>query len=141
MSNSTIWPIDKTLSGTTTPGQSGPGSDWQWRSTQHSPKLQHYWSLIIRLFSVISGHSLGVGSYPSTKMHSLYSIAPANLAETGMVNNLFSLLWIYAPESKVCRVYDTKLYLVTRLQLWRSVECGVLLYCHYSQFTYVNYLH
>ena len=27
MSNSSIWPIDKTLSGTTTPGQSGPGSD------------------------------------------------------------------------------------------------------------------
>ena len=27
MSNSSIWPIDKTLSGATTPGQSGPGSD------------------------------------------------------------------------------------------------------------------
>ena len=26
MSNSSIWPIDKTLSGATTPGQSGPGS-------------------------------------------------------------------------------------------------------------------
>ena len=25
------------------------------------PKLQHYWSLTIRLFSVISGHSLGRG--------------------------------------------------------------------------------
>ena len=24
---SSIWPIDKTLSGATTPGQSGPGSD------------------------------------------------------------------------------------------------------------------
>ena len=27
MSNSSIWVIDRTLSGTTTPGQSGPGSD------------------------------------------------------------------------------------------------------------------
>ena len=27
MSNSSIWPIDKTLSGATTPGQSGPGSN------------------------------------------------------------------------------------------------------------------
>ena len=26
---------------------------WQWRSTPHFPKLQHYWSLTIRLFSVI----------------------------------------------------------------------------------------
>ena len=27
MLNSSIWPIDRTLSGATTPGQSGPGSD------------------------------------------------------------------------------------------------------------------
>ena len=27
MSNSSIWPIDRTLSGPTTPGQSKPGSD------------------------------------------------------------------------------------------------------------------
>ena len=27
MSNSSIWPIDRTLSGATTPSQSGPGSD------------------------------------------------------------------------------------------------------------------
>ena len=27
---------------------------WQWRGTPHSPKLQRYWSLTIRLFSVIS---------------------------------------------------------------------------------------
>ena len=27
MSNGSIWPIDRTLSGAATPGQSGPGSD------------------------------------------------------------------------------------------------------------------
>ena len=27
MSNSSVWPIDRTLSGATTPGQSGPGSN------------------------------------------------------------------------------------------------------------------
>ena len=27
MSNSSIWPLDKTLSGGTTPDESGPGSD------------------------------------------------------------------------------------------------------------------
>ena len=26
---------------------------WQWRGTLHSPKLQHYWSLTIILFSII----------------------------------------------------------------------------------------
>ena len=33
---------------------------WQWSSTPHSPKLQHYWNLNIRLFSVISRTLIGV---------------------------------------------------------------------------------
>ena len=44
------WPIDRILSGATSLGQSGPRS----KGNIHSPKLQHYWSLTIRLFSVIS---------------------------------------------------------------------------------------
>ena len=39
--------------------------------------LQHYWNLTIRLFSVISGHLLGEGSYPSAEVQSVYSTAPA----------------------------------------------------------------
>ena len=54
MSNSSIWPIDSTLSDATTPGQSGPGSDGKKKVTLHSPKLQHYWSLTIRLLCVTS---------------------------------------------------------------------------------------
>ena len=42
------------------------------------PKLRHYWDLTIRLFSVISGHSWRVGSYPSPEKHLAYSTAPAN---------------------------------------------------------------
>ena len=38
---------------------------WQWRSTSHSPKLQHSWSLTIRLFSVKS-RTLVVGILPKT---------------------------------------------------------------------------
>ena len=49
---------------------------WQWRGTPHSPKLQHCWNLTIRLFSVISGHSLGGESYPSEEMQLVYSTAP-----------------------------------------------------------------
>ena len=45
---------------------------WQWRSTPHSPKLQHYWNLTIRLFSVIS-RTLVRGSYPSAEKQSVYS--------------------------------------------------------------------
>ena len=37
---------------------------WQWRSTPHSPKLQHYYSFTIRWLSVITKHSLREGVLP-----------------------------------------------------------------------------
>ena len=37
---------------------------WQWKGTLHSPKLRHYWSLTIRLFSVISRALVGRGFTP-----------------------------------------------------------------------------
>ena len=48
MSNNSIWPIDRTLSGTTTLGPDWTWEQWQWMSTLHSPNLT------IRLFSVIT---------------------------------------------------------------------------------------
>ena len=59
------------------------GSEWtwlQWRDTLHSPKLQHYWSLTMRLFSVISRILVREWSYPSAEMQLGYSAAPADLA-------------------------------------------------------------
>ena len=54
MSNSSIWSIDWTLLGATISGQSGPKIDGNEEVPTHFPKLQHYWNLTIRLFSVIS---------------------------------------------------------------------------------------
>ena len=53
---------------------------WQWRVTPHFPNLQHYWSLTIKLFCVIS-RTLGC-CYPSTEMELVYSIAPADWGRT-----------------------------------------------------------
>ena len=59
-------------------------SEWtleqQW-DTPYPPKLQHYWSLIIRLFDVISGHSLE-NSYPTLQKCSqcIQHTQPANWA-------------------------------------------------------------
>ena len=50
---------------------------WQCRHTTHFPKLQHYWSLTIRLFKVITGHLL-MECYPSAVMQSVYSRAPTD---------------------------------------------------------------
>ena len=51
---SSIWSLDRALSGATTPGHSGPGSDGNEGDAPHSPKLQHHWNLMIRLISDIS---------------------------------------------------------------------------------------
>ena len=51
---SSIWSIDRTLSGATTPELEWTWERWQWRGTPHSPKLLHYWNLTIRSSSVIS---------------------------------------------------------------------------------------
>ena len=82
---SSTWPIDRTLSGATTLGQSEPGSDGIKGSTQHSQKLQHYWSLTIKLLSVI--HLFGL-SYSSAEVQSVYSKAPADWARKRAVLTL-----------------------------------------------------
>ena len=66
------------LSGASTLGQSGPGSNSNEGCTLHFLKLQHYWNLTIRLFNVISRTFVGRGSYPSAEMQSVYSTASAN---------------------------------------------------------------
>ena len=54
MSNSSIWSLNKTLSGATTRGQSGHGSDGN-EGVLCIPKSScNYWSLVIRSFSLIS---------------------------------------------------------------------------------------
>ena len=56
---------------------------WQWRGTQHSPKLLHYWSLAITLFTVISRSLRTGGYYPSAEIQLVYSTAPADWALHG----------------------------------------------------------
>ena len=68
MSNNSIWPIDRTLSGATTPGQKELRSDGN-EGVICIPQS----SSIIRaspLDCLVSslGHSLGRGSYPSAEM-------------------------------------------------------------------------
>ena len=51
---SLIWPIDRTLTGATSPGQIRSGSDGRKGVLYIFPKLQYCWSLTISLFSIIS---------------------------------------------------------------------------------------
>ena len=75
-----ILPIDRTLSGATSLGQNGPGSDgnkWVLRITQRSTVAE----AIPSVCSVPwTGHSLEK-SYSSAELQSVYSAAPADKAK------------------------------------------------------------
>ena len=76
---SSIWPIDWTLTGDTTPGQIGPGSDGI-NHVLHIPQSSSFTRASLSDFLVsYLGHSLKE-SYPSTEMQSVYPTAPANWA-------------------------------------------------------------
>ena len=77
---SSIWPIDRTLSGVITPSQRRTGSDGYERVLRipQSPSINGT-SPSDCLVSYL-GHSLGDGSYPFAEVQSVYSTAAADWA-------------------------------------------------------------
>ena len=55
MSNCSVWPIDRTLSGAITPGQSGPGSDGDGEVALLEPHYQMQFSDISQ--TLVEGES------------------------------------------------------------------------------------
>ena len=87
-----FWPIDSTLSGGTTPGYSGPGSDGN-EELLHIPQSSSITgtSPSYCLVSYI-GHSLGK-SYSSTEMQSVYSTTPSQLDQHASWVIIKKVLW------------------------------------------------
>ena len=79
MSNSSIWPIDKTLSGATNMGQSGAGSDSNEKVLHISQSSSITGASPSDCLMSYPGHLLNK-SYPSAEMQSVYSAAPAEWA-------------------------------------------------------------
>ena len=116
MSNSSIGFIDRTLSDATTPRQRGPGSDGNEEGTPHSLKLQHYWSLTIRLFNVISKTLVGGWSYPSAEMQSVYSTVPSDWAgRFCFFLNIFQSIYpsFFQPERKSLKIVGSNPFLLS----------------------------
>ena len=86
---SSIWSIDRTLPGATTPGHSGLGSNGN-EGVLHIPQISSITETPPSDFLVsYPGHSFGGGSNPSAEVHSVYSTAPANWAiERDVLNTL-----------------------------------------------------
>ena len=79
MSNSSIWLIDRILSGATSPGQSRPGSNGN-EGILHIPQSFIIGAVPSDALISYPGHPFGVGSFPSAEIQSVYSTAPAEWA-------------------------------------------------------------
>ena len=77
---SSIWPIDRTLSGAPTPGQSGLGSDGNERVLRIPQSFTITGTSSSDCLVLYLGHSLVEWSYSSAEIQSVYSIAPADWA-------------------------------------------------------------
>ena len=78
MSNSSIWPIDKTLTGATIPGQSVPGNSGD-EGVLHITQSSKAGTSPSDSLMSYPGH-LSERAYPSAEMQSVYSTAPFNWA-------------------------------------------------------------
>ena len=78
---SSIWPIDRTLSDATTPGQCRPGNIGN-EGVLHIPQSSSITGTSPSdcLVSYIQDTHCGCGSYPSAEKQSVYSTAPADWA-------------------------------------------------------------
>ena len=92
MSNSSIWPTDRTLSSVTTPGQSEPGSDGN-EEVLHIPRSSSITEASPSDCLVsYPGHLLRK-IYPSTQMHMLYFAAPSRLGQiAGEISDGFLII-------------------------------------------------
>ena len=77
--NSSIWLIDRTLSGVTTPSQCGPGSDGNEEVLHISQSFSITEALASDCLMSYPWHSLK-GSYVTAEMQLVYSTAPVNRA-------------------------------------------------------------
>ena len=81
MSKSSIWPIDKTLIGATTPGYSGPGSDGNEEIILIHPSFSFTEASPSDCVVSYLGHSLVACDF-SAEIQSVYSAALADWVKT-----------------------------------------------------------
>ena len=92
---SSSWPMDRTLSGATTPGQSGPRSDGNEGVLCIPQSSSITGTLPSDCLVSYPGHSLEE-SYPYSKMQSVYSTAPADCRSSSQPNWLIDFTGLIA---------------------------------------------
>ena len=88
MPKSSIWLIDRTLSGATTPGQKGPGNDSNEDVLRIPQSLGNAGTSPSDCLVSYPRNSFGE-CYPSSEMQSVYSAAPAHRANKCIVESYY----------------------------------------------------
>ena len=144
MQFSSIWPINRTLSGTNTPGQSRPRSDGYERGTLHSPKapalLKPHQQIV--LCHIPDTRVCGEGGLtPSAEVQSVYSTTLADWAKDYakvVLQNIIKIEFIIVTQNScsnycsVCFLYDwltclNSLHFVNILKLISPLHKGGVL--------------
>ena len=134
MSNSSIWPINRTLSGTTTPSQSGPGSDGN-EGVHHIPQSSNITGASPSDCSMsYPGHSFkralllyreAVGVFYYLSLLRQLTISPKIY---GYITWLIVLhLWTEFNHLVTCTGFDTtlnQLWIYEKCQLWQIYPDG-----------------
>ena len=108
MLNSSIRPIDRTLSGATTSSQSRLGSNGN-EGVLHIPQSSGITgALPSDCLLTYTGHLLEGGSYSSTEIQTVYSTAPANWVDTRMslTRYKFSNILVHASLWHICHATE-----------------------------------
>ena len=87
--------MDRTLSAAATRGQSGPGSNGS-EGVLHIAQIFKDGALLSDALMSYLGHSLGVGSYPSAEMQSVYSTGPSDWAPIFVIRPTSVRVWYKA---------------------------------------------
>ena len=103
MSNSSIWPIERALSGAKTAGQSGPGSNGN-KGVLHIPQISKTGASPLDGLMPYPENLFGGRSYSSAEMQLVYSTAPANRTDN---------TYIHHPDKSVFQLFASFFFFFT----------------------------
>ena len=133
-----IWPIDRTLSGATTPCQNRPGSNGN-EGVLHILQISKAGASPSNCLMSYPGHSLwGWGLTPPTEMQSVYSTAPADWTELVFEIQISQNFWLTKIKSLRNLDGESVSYLKTINFFLFLFECHCRFVPWRSQISWVN---
>ena len=105
--NSSIWPVDGTLKGTTYPVQRGPGSNDN-KGVVHIPGLEPHHPKQFSIMPLVVGRR----TYPTSELQSMYSMASADWVSSELTKLVQNVSWLNQVRNKEWNIIFFKIALL-----------------------------